>query len=466
MEPNTNPTPTPTPTPPALTPAPRPVAPTPAPAPVAPASSPRPVIPQPTSPAAPRPAARPAPRPAVPTPPSPTPAPRPVAPAPAPAPATPAPAPTPVAPTPEPISAAEALEKAITDVKPTSLDAPTETIAPAKKKPKTLLLLCLVLFLIAGAVIALMATGVLDFSGRKTKPEPEKIAAGPTAAKIEEVCTTRGLNYAEMLPEDELYDSYKVILGDDTESIHHCITPPETTIESGSDTSEEIVTVFFNGNFSEFDDEKNNNLVGSYRDASKNGDSNVTVLENTLEMFKVVTVSGPLYNYFIVYKNSMTFIRTGQIDSAETILNQLEYPDRSHADPEATAAKIENAKTDESIKTALQSFNINISNYIANKGALPVLEGESQLEITGTGTTALDELYSGYLANIKNKDGESYAFQASAAASEDLAMKEAITLHYNSNCAGENETLQIAEGQYALTHPSADGNKYYCVSNN
>ncbi len=458
MEPNTNPSPTHTPPTPAPTPTPAP-APTPTPAPQpapAPAPAPRsttaPVAPTaPAQPAAPRPAA-PAPRPLG----QPAPAPRPVAPV--------APAPQP---TPEPISAAEALEKAITDVpKPAALDAPTETIAPAKKKPKTLLITCILLFLIAGVVIALMATGVLDFSGKKSKPQPEKEAEGPNAAKIEEVCVARGLNYAEMLPEDNLYESYKVIMGDDTTSIHHCVTPPETTIESGSDFSEEIVTVFFNGSYSELDETKNNDLVGSYRDSAKNGDNNVTVLENTTNFFKVVTVAGPIYNYFVVYKNSISFIRTGQIDSAESILNELQYPDRSHADPEATEKKIENAKNDEAIKTALQNFNINIANYVANQGALPVLEGESQLDINGSGTTALDALYSNYLINIKNKNGESYSFQASAAASEDLAMDDAITLHYNSNCSGENDTLQTAENQYALTHPSTDGNKYYCVSNN
>ena len=383
---------------------------------------------------------------------------------------TPPPAPTPP-PTPAPkptVSTAEALENALVGVPTvTPFDAPTETIAPAKKKPKTLLYASLALLLLAGVLIALVATGVIDLSGRKPKPV-EKEAAGPTAAAVEEVCVARGLNFPEMLPDDHLYESYKVILGDETDKIYHCVTPPETTIESGNDFSEEVVTVFFNGNYSEFDDEKNNNLVGSYRDAGKNGDNNVTVLENSTSMFKVVTVATPIYNYFVVYKNSMTFIKTSRIDSAESILNELEYPDRSHADPEATEKKIENAEIDEATKIALQNFNINIANYVANQGTLPAINGETELDISGAGNSALNTLYSNYLINIKDKKGNSYAFQASSTASEDLAYEKAITLHYKANCSGEGGTLQATDDQlsYALTHPSADGNKYYCVSGN
>lgn len=519
MEPKTNPTPTPTPVPsPAPVPAPTPAPATPAPAsapaapgtpkiqpapvkmttptsqsvvthqgatiapstrPAAPtlSSAPRPVV-KPTTPmpvaatptvtptpapAAPAPATlAPAPAPAAPAPatPTPTPAPAPVAPAPAPAPETPAEEPS--------LSNAEAIEKALNEteaaVKP--FEAPTEPIAPKRHKAPIALYIGIIILLIAGTVGGLYAAGIISFGG--PAPEPQHVDTGPTAAIFQDVCSNRNMKYEEPEEGSGIYASYKAIFGDDTTGVYRCVTSEETIGEEpNEENTEEIITVTFNGNFSEFPEEKRNNIIGSYQDSYTKGNGNVTILEDGTDMFKVITVTGPTYEYLVLYKGTLTHLKINQIDTAESILKDLQYPNRNNASIERVEKTALNAEQDAATRNALINIKNNFDNFISVNQKLPNISGEIQQNIDGTGTTDLDRFYQDYLFNIKTQAGDHYSLQASSSASDSLALNPIVTIHYNSRCNPETEKLEDFNGttNYALTYASADGNHYICVSN-
>ena len=115
----------------------------------------------------------------------------------------------------------------------------------------------------------------------------------------------------------------------------------------------------------------------------------------------------------------------------------------------------------------LNIYKSKFETFISTNQKLPNISGESQLEISETGTTDLDIFYHDYLFDIKNQAGERYAFQASAKADETLALKKAVTVHYKSKCNAETGKLESFESDiaYALTYVSASGEHYLCVSN-
>lgn len=493
MEPNTNPNPAPNPVPtPAPAPTSAPVTP-PAPTPVTPTSTPviqpapvkmstpsgqsttanhqgttiaRPVAPAP----APTPAPQPTPTPVAPQPQQPAPTPTPT-PAPVPAPA-PEPAPVPEPPVEETASAADDLEKALneetTEIETTvtQIEAPTEPITPKKRRGQLPLLIGIIILVAASIFGVLYALGIISFGS--PAPEPPKEATGPTATIFQDVCSTRNMRYEEVSEGNSLFASYKAIFGDDTTSIHHCITTEETIgDEPSEDSVEEFITIFFNGNYSEYNKEKRANIIGSYVDAYTKGSGNITILENGTDFFKEITVAGPTYTYVAVYKGSYTYMKINQIDAAESILKDLEYPNRSNASIEKIEQTAANAEADATILNALITFDNNFLNYISINQKLPNITGESQLNISETGTTDLDAFYRDYLFNIKNQAGEHYAFQASAKADETLAMSKAVTVHYKSKCNADSGKLEAFESDtaYALTYIAADGNHYLCVSN-
>ena len=506
MEPSKTPASAPNPAP---TPAPAPTpTPTPAPAPVAPRPAPA-IQPAPVKMSAPsgqsttanhqgtaiaRPAAPVAPAPATPTPaPAPVapatsaPAPAPVAPAPQPAPTpapvalAPAPEPTP-APEPDPIedtspSTSEAIEEALVETETGTnssttvtsdvpLESPTEPIAPKKRKGQLPLLIGIIILVAASVFGVLYALGIISFGA--PAPEPSKEATGPTAAIFQDVCANRNMHYEEMTEEDGLYIPYRAVFDDDTASIHHCVTSEETIGEEPSEGStEEIITIFFNGNYSEFNDTKRNDVIGSYRDAYNKGNGNVTILEDGTDLFKAISVTGPTYTYVVVYKNSYTYMRINQIDNGESILKDLQYPSRSLATIDKIEKTAADAETDALMTNELNIYKSKFETFISTNQKLPNISGESQLEISETGTTDLDNFYHDYLFDIKNQAGERYAFQASAKADETLALKKAVTVHYKSKCNAETGKLESFESDiaYALTYVSASGEHYLCVSN-
>ena len=502
MEPTKNPAPAPNPVPtPAPAPTPTPV-PTPAPAAPRPAPSiqPAPVkmsapsgqsttanhqgtaIARPAAPAAPAPApVAPASRPA----PTPAPAPNPVpTPAPTPAPVAPAPASVAPAPAPEPDpiedtspSTSEAIEEALVETETGTnssttvtsdvpLESPTEPIAPKKRKGQLPLLIGIIILVAASVFGVLYALGIISFGA--PAPEPSKEATGPTAAIFQDVCANRNMHYEEMTEEDGLYIPYRAVFDDDTASIHHCVTSEETIGEEPSEGStEEIITIFFNGNYSEFDDTKRNDVIGSYRDAYNKGNGNVTILEDGTDLFKTISVTGPTYTYIVVYKNSYTYMRINQIDNGESILKDLQYPSRGLATIDKIEKTAADAETDALMTNELNIYKSKFETFISTNQKLPNISGESQLEISETGTTDLDIFYHDYLFDIKNQAGERYAFQASAKADETLALTKAVTVHYKSKCNAETGKLESFESDiaYALTYISASGEHYLCVSN-
>ena len=487
MEPTKNPAPAPNPVP---TPAPAPT-PTPAPAPAPAAPRPAPSIqPAPVKMSAPsgqsttanhqgtaiaRPAA-----PVAPVAPA-APAPAPVAPAPQPAP-TPAPVALAPAPEPDPIedtspSTSEAIEEALVETETGTnssttvtsdvpLESPTEPIAPKKRKGQLPLLIGIIILVAASVFGVLYALGIISFGA--PAPEPSKEATGPTAAIFQDVCANRNMHYEEMTEEDGLYIPYRAVFDDDTASIHHCVTSEETIGEEPSEGStEEIITIFFNGNYSEFNDTKRNDVIGSYRDAYNKGNGNVTILEDGTDLFKTISVTGPTYTYVVVYKNSYTYMRINQIDNGESILKDLQYPSRSLATIDKIEKTAADAETDALMTNELNIYKSKFETFISTNQKLPNISGESQLEISETGTTDLDIFYHDYLFDIKNQAGERYAFQASAKADETLALKKAVTVHYKSKCNAETGKLESFESDiaYALTYISASGEHYLCVSN-
>ena len=412
MEPSKTPAsaPNPAPTPaPALTPTP-----TPAPAPVAPRPAPA-IQPAPVKMSAPsgqsttanhqgtaiaRPAAPVAPAPApvapAPAPAAPTPAPAPVAPAPAPVAPTPQPAPTPApvapapAPEPDPIedtspSTSEAIEEALVETETGTnssttvtsdvpLESPTEPIAPKKRKGQLPLLIGIIILVAASVFGVLYALGIISFGA--PAPEPSKEATGPTAAIFQDVCANRNMHYEEMTEEDGLYIPYRAVFDDDTASIHHCVTSEETIGEEPSEGStEEIITIFFNGNYSEFNDTKRNDVIGSYRDAYNKGNGNVTILEDGTDLFKAISVTGPTYTYIVVYKNSYTYMRINQIDNGESILKDLQYPSRSLATIDKIEKTAADAETDALMTNELNIYKSKFETFISTNQKLPNISG-------------------------------------------------------------------------------------------
>ena len=396
---------------------------------------------------------------------------------------TPAPAPTQTpAPEPDPIegtspSTSEAIEEALVETETGTnsgttvtsdvpLESPTEPIAPKKHKGQLPLLIGIIILVAASVFGVLYALGIISFGA--PAPEPSKEATGPTSAIFQDVCANRNMHYEEMTEEDGLYIPYRAVFDDDTASIHHCVTSEETIGEEPSEGStEEIITIFFNGNYSEFNDTKRNDVIGSYRDVYNKGNGNVTILEDGTDLFKAISVTDPTYTYIVVYKNSYTYMRINQIDNGENILKDLQYPSRSLATIDKIEKTTADAEADTLMTNELNIYKSKFETFISTNQKLPNISGESQLEISETGTTDLDAFYRDHLFNIKNQAGEHYAFQASAKADETLAMSKAVTVHYKSKCNADSGKLEAFESDtaYALTYIAADGNHYLCVSN-
>ena len=219
-------------------------------------------------------------------------------------------------------------------------------------------------------------------------------------------------------------------------------------------------------------------------------ENNGGVLENSTNFFKGYessTSSNGMsqFNFVALYKNIAIELLTSTADTANRVLSQLGFPDRSYevisqdssSSNQAADVKEKQNLTPEEI-SELEYYNnqyaaSGIVDYLREHNNIyPNISGLEGTIIDGTGATILDDFYNDYIVNggylgvnegYTDANGDPVKIRFYSSAHPSAVSEPIVTIHFETGCYGDNFELETKPGYIAATYPMSDGG-YRCDS--
>ena len=219
-------------------------------------------------------------------------------------------------------------------------------------------------------------------------------------------------------------------------------------------------------------------------------ENNGGILENSTNFFKGYkssTSSNGMdqFNFMALYKNAVIELLATTTDTANRVLSQLGFPDRSYGiipQNSSSSNQSENVKQKRNLTpkeiSELEYYNNQyaasglIDYLIDHNDTYPDISGLEGVIIDGTGSTVLDDFYNNYIVNggyiradegYTDANGDPVKIRFYSSAQPSAVSEPIVTIHLETSCYGDNFELQANPGHIVATYPTSDGG-YLCDS--